>query len=214
MGHHSNLSLVSDENVIIDSARHVTYEMSRVRQSLPGVYYTLPPLQDKAALYSFTPDEMAALLQNVLQNNENITVDKALQQVIRGLSSAAACEFAFRLTSLTHAKLCEQELSSFAKRLHAFVLKLSELQESYVLMDDDGNIKDLLPFRYLSLPENRQIRVHSLSEANDRCFTGIDRADRMRQRTLSMKKAIRSLHEKAEKKLLLQQEEAQNGENS
>ena len=46
MGRYSNLTLVRDGR-IIDAIRHVTDNMSRVRQALPGLNFIPPPMQDK-----------------------------------------------------------------------------------------------------------------------------------------------------------------------
>jgi len=48
MGKHSNLTLVLNGR-ILDAMRHVTLEMSRVRQMLPGLPFVMPPRQDKLA---------------------------------------------------------------------------------------------------------------------------------------------------------------------
>ena len=42
MGKHSNLTLVQDGR-ILDALRHVTPDMSRVRQMLPGLPFVMPP---------------------------------------------------------------------------------------------------------------------------------------------------------------------------
>ncbi len=48
MGRHSNIILThSVDNKIIDSAKRIPFSISRVRQILPGMTYTLPPKQDK-----------------------------------------------------------------------------------------------------------------------------------------------------------------------
>ena len=47
MGRHSNLMLVNWNGKIIDSLRHVTDDISRVREVLPGLDYQRPPAQDK-----------------------------------------------------------------------------------------------------------------------------------------------------------------------
>ena len=46
MGRHSNLTLVKDGR-IVDAIRHVSGDMSRVRQALPGLPFVPPPAQDK-----------------------------------------------------------------------------------------------------------------------------------------------------------------------
>ena len=47
MGRHSNLILVSDEGLIMESVRRVSSSMSRVRPIAPRLRYTPPPVQIK-----------------------------------------------------------------------------------------------------------------------------------------------------------------------
>ena len=47
MGRHSNLIMTDAEGRIIEATRHVSQEMNRVRQILPGLIYEAPPSQDK-----------------------------------------------------------------------------------------------------------------------------------------------------------------------
>jgi len=48
MGRYSNLILLDGQDRIIDCLRRVDMEMSEKRQVLPGLFYHLPPAQDKA----------------------------------------------------------------------------------------------------------------------------------------------------------------------
>jgi len=43
MGKHSNLMLLDENDVVLDSIKRVYADMSRVRQTLPGIAYTPPP---------------------------------------------------------------------------------------------------------------------------------------------------------------------------
>ena len=47
MGRHSNLILLDDNGIIIDSLNRIDETKSRVRQILPKLKYTLPPAQKK-----------------------------------------------------------------------------------------------------------------------------------------------------------------------
>ena len=49
MGRHSNLMLLDEDGRILEAARHVSADMSRVRQIQPGLPYLPPPAQDKIA---------------------------------------------------------------------------------------------------------------------------------------------------------------------
>ena len=47
MGRHSNLILTDQQGRILEAARHVSPDMSRVRQIQPGLTYQEPPAQEK-----------------------------------------------------------------------------------------------------------------------------------------------------------------------
>lgn len=92
MGRHTNLSLVQD-GIIIDCLRHVTDDMSRVRQMLPGLPYDMPPTQDKMA-----PQEAQAELLSRRLGEEGGRADRALANCVSGLGAVSAKEICLRLT--------------------------------------------------------------------------------------------------------------------
>ena len=61
MGRHSNLTLVMNGR-IVDAIRHVSYDMSRVRQALPGLPFVMPPQQDKLNPRTMTEKELSERL--------------------------------------------------------------------------------------------------------------------------------------------------------
>ena len=62
MGRYSNLILVDDDGLIMESAKRVTSAMSRVRQILPRLPYLPPPPPDRLDPRAITPAEAALLL--------------------------------------------------------------------------------------------------------------------------------------------------------
>lgn len=65
MGRNSNLILCGEDGRIIDCVRRVDYEMSQQRQVLPGLYYHLPPQQEKKNPFTASLEEISALVQAV-----------------------------------------------------------------------------------------------------------------------------------------------------
>lgn len=65
MGRNSNLILCDEDGRIIDCVRRVDYEMSEQRQVLPGLYYHLPPQQNKLNPMTVSLDEIADKLQAI-----------------------------------------------------------------------------------------------------------------------------------------------------
>ena len=62
MGRYSNLILLDGEGRIIECLRRVDMEMSEKRQVLPGLFYRLPPAQDKGDPLAIGGEDLRALL--------------------------------------------------------------------------------------------------------------------------------------------------------
>lgn len=99
MGKHSNLILCSTDSQqkpvrVLDSIVHVTHEMSRARQVLPGLPYIHPPTQDKIQVNELTREHLEGLhLQDVSTKVRNRT----LMSRIQGLGLPTVDEICFRV---------------------------------------------------------------------------------------------------------------------
>ena len=201
MGRHSNLTLVKDGR-IVDAIRHVSGDMSRVRQALPGLPFVPPPAQDKLDPAQLTQEALAEKLSAL-----SGPLDKALAASIRGLSPAAAREIAFRATGLHRSELSDLKLPQLVQVVCAFFSRLPELFQPTAQMEPDGLMADVLPFPYLSLETALQKPYPTLSAALDAFYFGRDRRDRMNQKSQTLKRLIKTHLERDEKKLALQEEE-------
>ena len=201
MGRHSNLTLVKDGR-IIDAIRHVSGDMSRVRQALPGLPFVPPPAQDKIDPAELTEEALLEKL-TVLSG----PLDKALAASIRGLSPVAAREIAFRATGMHRTDLADVNLSSLSQVVCAFFRRMQDIARPTAQMGPDGLMADVLPFPYLSLNPDLQKPYPTLSAALDAFYFGRDRRDRMNQKSQSLKRLIKTHLERDEKKLALQEEE-------
>ena len=201
MGRHSNLTLVKDGR-IIDAIRHVSGDMSRVRQALPGLPFVPPPVQDKL--------DPAALTEEALTDKLNALsgpLDKALSASIRGLSPVAAREIAFRAAGMHRTDLSDLNVPELAKVVCALFARMPGMARPTAQMAPDGLMADVLPFQYLSLDTALQRPYPSLSAALDEFYFGRDRRDRMNQKSQALKRLIKTHLERDEKKLALQEEE-------
>lgn len=201
MGRHSNLTLVMSGR-IVDAIRHVSGDMSRVRQALPGLPFVPPPAQDKMDPAEANAPELAARLSKA-----GGTLDKALAASVRGLSPVAARELALRLSGRTRAGITEIDVAETAERACALLARLPEMAAPTAQTDGDGLLTDVLPFPYLSLDPALQKPFPTLSGALDAFLSGRDRRDRMAQKGASLKRLMKTHLERDEKKLSLQEEE-------
>jgi predicted ribosome quality control (RQC) complex YloA/Tae2 family protein len=103
MGRHSNLVLIDDEGLVMDSAKRVPSRLSRVRPILPKLAYSPVPPQDKADPQLVSTGELAALLAAEPKS----AVPQLLVSKLRGLSPQVAREAAFRALGTTTARAAD-----------------------------------------------------------------------------------------------------------
>jgi predicted ribosome quality control (RQC) complex YloA/Tae2 family protein len=96
MGRHSNLILVDDDGVIMESVKRVTAAMSRARPIWPRLPYTPPPPRAGLDPRRIATAEMAVLLAEASDRNQPLW--RALIAWLRGVSPQMAREIAFRAT--------------------------------------------------------------------------------------------------------------------
>jgi predicted ribosome quality control (RQC) complex YloA/Tae2 family protein len=91
MGKYSNVILLSDQGVIMDSLRHVSSAQSRVRSVFPGLSYEEPP---STKLNPLTISR--ATLAEMLAKRGRTKMKSYLSQFLQGISSQTANELLWR----------------------------------------------------------------------------------------------------------------------
>ncbi len=206
MGRHSNLMLLDENGKILEAARHVDEDMSRVRLIQPGLPYLPPPDQGKLDPRSLTADQ---LLARVLEYGGQ-DLAKALSAAVTGLSRQAAGELAFRV--LVPGETWPEHPEQACARLADLFARLPGMADPRVLLDENGEAADVFPFLYLSRDPDRQKPCESLSKALDLFYGSRDAKDRLKQRSAVMVRTLKSHIERCEKKLAIQEEELASAE--
>ncbi|MBR2038100.1 MAG: NFACT family protein, partial [Lachnospiraceae bacterium] len=91
MGKHSNIIFVNDENMILDSIKHISGLVSSVREVLPGRTYFIPETQNKYNPLTTNTDDLSSLL-----SIKPMPVFKALYTTFTGFSPIMAQELCYR----------------------------------------------------------------------------------------------------------------------
>lgn len=155
MGKHSNLILCTEgtngfPDRVIDSIRHVTSEMSRVRTIFPGVGYTPAPPQGKPSAFELNPNTFAHVDWTTLTTKEQHL------QVIRsvdGFGPVSAKEVLYRAVD-----------GDVAAQIRTLVTDIARQQEQpSVCLDELGRPIVAAPFKMTSCP--RYQVVPDLDEA-------------------------------------------------
>ncbi|MEM5780481.1 MAG: NFACT family protein, partial [Lawsonibacter sp.] len=91
MGRHSNLILLDGEGRIMDCLRRVDGDMSARRQVLPGLFYHLPPVQEKLDPTALSREELE---QRAAEATGETRADQWLLDTFGGLSPLICRELA------------------------------------------------------------------------------------------------------------------------
>ncbi|MBR5560882.1 MAG: NFACT family protein [Clostridia bacterium] len=201
MGRHSNIILRAQDGRIIDAARHIDEDISRVRQVLPGLPYCYPPSQGKLNPETATAGEIA---QRLTETGGKL--DKAIGSCIAGFSPQAAREACARIGLDTSILIAEIDADAAAQALAAYLAQMPQMGPCVVNLTEDGSPADVYPFAQAHLPLANTSEYDGPSAALDAYFYERDRRDRMNQRASSLAHTLKNHIERCEKKIAIQNE--------
>jgi len=201
MGRHSNIILVNKENdVILDSIKHVSYAVNSHRAILPGQTYKFPPAQQKINPLSASDED----LLKVLDFNAG-SLDKQLVAAFAGISPLLANEILYECKLPTQANVINafhKIMAPFQGRQYTPAIMLKQTKEIFYCIPLSHTDKKLKSFS-------------SLSEMLDRFYFGKAARDRIKQQGQDLERFIineKSKNEKKIKKLQATLTESEKGE--
>lgn len=207
MGRNSNLILLGEDGRIIDCMRRVDYEMSQQRQVLPGLYYHLPPQQDKINPLTATLEEISAMVQAV---DRPTRPDNFLLDHFSGLPPLICRELVVRFDPELediHA-LPLSGRYTFAAYLFQAFQKIAEGPMAPYLLIKQGTSWDFsyMPIlQYGTLVEVRQ--QEGFSALLDLFYAKRDAAARMKSKSQAVTKTVTNLRNRTARKLENQRKE-------
>ena len=207
MGRNSNLILTGPDGRIIDCLRRVDFEMSEKRQVLPGLFYHEAPRQDKHLPRQTDLETLTALLGAVSSPKK---LDKWLLDTFAGLSPLIARELSFGFCGETDGDILALDKAALANYLLE-KLSFSEPFRPIMLLREDEKPSDFSYrpiLQYGNCMLSRQ--YESFCALLAAFYTETDRADRMRQKSQTLRKTVTTLYERANRKLAVQQRELEN----
>ncbi len=209
MSRHSNIILRDAEDRIIDCLKRVDLEQSMRRQVLPGLFYELPPKQEKLNAKNFS---RAELFEIIYRENEEILCDKWVLQSFLGFSPLVCRELSFRACGdvATHmSELSTEEKEKLASAI--FEISNSDPKPCVVY---DGNV----PFEFSFFPitqygeKMRREEKNSLSDALADFYEQREIRENLRSKTQGITQVVKTALSRVSRKLALQREELEKAE--
>lgn len=175
MGRFSNIVLINEGGKILDSAIHVDFSVSRVREVMPARVYEYPPAQDK-----LTPDKALEISESgslpIMESELSRPIEKALVGSIKGLSPVLASFISDKADiddRKTLSMLNESDKDRLNKVVTGFLRTVTDgTYKSYVFYDLNGDPEDASIVELRGFAKTKE--VSSISEAIDLCYQARD----------------------------------------
>ena len=209
MGKYSNVILVDEENIIIDALKRVDAEMSSQRLVLPGLYYQLPPPQDKACMLERSVEEIEQQIERQVKNE---MLNKALMSNIQGISPVVGRELEYLVGRGADIALKEMQPSQ-KERLHFFLGQLIDTVRGcsgkpYMVSQVKGKPLDVsfMPIHQYGIAGQLK-EYDSFSQLLDAFYEERAQIDRMRAKSHDLLKLLANISDRLSRKINVQQEE-------
>ena len=205
MPRHANLILVDHQGRITDCLRRVDFEMSQQRQVLPGLFYHLPPRQEKRSPLEITREEFLELLSAL---PEDMPLDGWLLDTFTALPPLMARELVCAAYGETDAHLSRDKGEKLWDSLGTWRDRIVVGGFVPTLLRRAGRPAD---FTYCPItqygPAMEQETFDSFGRLLDEFYEGRDQADRVRQKGQDLMKSATAARDRVRRKLAAQEKE-------
>lgn len=205
MGKHSNIMLLNDQDIIIDSIKHVDSDVSRIREVMPARPYILPPGQDKINLETVDID---LIFED--SNEQQTRISKYLLSKLKGFSPLLCDEICYRAGVDSKSPVCElspKSIESIKDSLRKVKSNLSASSFSPCIAWMDQTKSKPIDFHSLEMTQYPYIEhLPSISETLDLYYTSKDNAERLVQKKSAILKVLNNSIDRCNKKISIHQD--------
>ncbi len=208
MGRYSNLILLDGQERIIDCLRRVDMEMSERRQVLPGLFYHLPPAQEKADPLSAAPEDFRSMLSAAPDGTD---AAQWLLDRFYGLSPLVCRELASTACGDRERVWSAEDRDNLAETFSAWQeTARGENGKGFTpwMLAKDGKPSD---FSYMPIRQYGGAMEgtpwEAFSPMLDAFYETREQLERVRQRGADLQRAASSARDRAKRKLALQEKE-------
>lgn len=202
MGKHSNIIFINDQNIILDSIKHVSGLVSSVREVLPGRNYFIPETQNKYNVLETHESEISRLLLR-----QPLPAFKAIYQTFTGISPIMAQELCHRAKidgDMPTAGLSHSALASLSAEISNMVREIKAGSFQLVIAYTGGEPREFGVFPYTIFPVADQKAFCSVSALLKDYYAEKNTITRIRQKSVDLRKVVQTALERNVKKYDLQ----------
>ena len=211
MGKHSNIIFCTEDGKIIDSIKHVSAQMSSVREVLPGRDYFIPDTMNKLDPLTVTAEEFASHL-----TEKPMPLAKAIYTSFTGISPVTAeeiCSLAGVDSSIPAKEYSEDILLHIYTQFTIYLSAVKEHNFSPAIYFDGREPKEFsaLPLTHFSNYTRKDYT--SISEVLETYYSTRSQLTRIRQKSVDLRHVVQTALERNRKKYDLQLRQLKDTEN-
>ena len=204
MGKHSNIIFCNEENMILDSIKHIPSSVSSVREVLPGRDYFIPTQEGKINPLESTEDFFKS---KVLKKSDSVF--KAIMSSYIGISPTIANEICYRAgidSDVSNASLFDEHKNSLYKEFTALIEDVKSNNYYYNIIVDGNTNKPMeyAPLKLSMYADMQSKEYDSFSEVLVEFYAKRNAYTNIHQKSADLRKIISNHIERAAKKLDLQ----------
>lgn len=211
MGKHSNIIFCNEDGTIIDSIKHVSSQMSSVREVLPGRTYFIPDTMEKSDPLSVSFAEFQRVL-----TEKPMPLSKAVYTSFTGISPVVAEEICYLSgidSSLTPRELSEDLLTHLYRQFTLYFEEVSAGHFSPAIYYHGAEPKEFsaLPLTHFSQYIRKE--YDSISRLLEDYYAEKNALTRIRQKSVDLRRVVQTALERNRKKYDLQAKQLRDTEN-
>jgi predicted ribosome quality control (RQC) complex YloA/Tae2 family protein len=212
MGKHSNIIFCKEDGTILDSIKHISAQVSSVREVLPGRMHFIPQTVEKSDPLTIGEREFVSLMHET-----PAPIQKALYQKLTGLSpliGSELCHMASVDPDHSANELSEAELIHL---YHMFSLMMDDVRSGH--FQPNVVYQDNVPAEYASVPLTclagdgyETVPYDNISELLENYYAQKNIVTRIRQKSVDLRKIVQTDLERNYKKYDLQMKQMKDTE--
>ena len=204
MGKHSNIIFCQENGVILDSIKHISGMVSRVREVLPGKTYFIPHTQDKQDPFSAVKESFLSLL-----SDKPMPLYKAIYTTYTGLSPVIAQQLCYAAGldgDLPASAYTDHELSELFSAFSQIIEKIKTGAYSPAIVYEKNAPVDYaaVPLTLYEDSRHESVSFPSMSPLLEVYYAQKSALTRIRQKSVDLRKIVQTALERNLKKYDLQ----------
>lgn len=211
MGKHSNIIFCDDKDMILDSIKHVSAQMSSVREVLPGRTYFIPDTMEKSDPLSVNEKKFLDTLKE-----KPVPLGKAIYTSFTGISPVIAEDICFLAgldSQLPASELDEDTLLHLFRQFSYYMDDIRGCHFHPCIYYDGTSPKDFGAVALSHFSNYTKQEFTSISEVLNTYYATKNTLTRIRQKSADLRHVVQTALERNRKKYDLQKKQLRDTEN-